>query len=214
MPTIKKIERKKGTVYKITVLLGTDSSGKQIRESTTYTPESTTPAKIEKEVQRFANEYEEKVRNGMVLSGEKLTLEAYCKMWLEEQEKRLAMGTYDYYKDFIDRKLVPALGFYKMSDVKAKHIKSFVANLRGKDGQPLKPSSVRKDLAVVKSIFKTAWLDEVIQANPAERVTPPKQTNTEEKLKHFNHQQAKTFLALLLNKAETNSKLTKTFLQT
>lgn len=199
MASIQRIERKKGVTYKITVLLGKDSNGKQIRQTTTFTPKPTlSTSKQEKEAQKFAMEFEEKALNGLILSGEKMTLEEYCKSWLEEAKKNLAVSTYNYYKDFIDTSLIPALGFFKLNDIKPKHIKDFVYNMKGAKGQELKASSIKKNLAIVKSIFKTAWLDEIISTNPAERVKPPKkQELTTDKVQCFNTEQTKTFLQLL-----------------
>lgn len=197
MASIEKKLTKRGTVYKIRVLLGKDSNGKQIRQSTTYVPDASLSAsKIEKAVQKFAIEYEEKIMNGMILSGEKMSFENYCNTWLDEVVNNLSPSTYDYYKYFIDTKLTPALGYFNISDIKPKHIKDFIYNLKGAKGQELKPSSVKKDLAIIKSIFKTAWEDEIIGTNPAIRVKPPKQEMTD-KIKCFNAEQAQTFLDIL-----------------
>ncbi len=197
MASIQRIERNKGPVYKITVFIGVDSKGKQIRKTTTFVPKTTNFFKQEKEAKKFAIEFEEKVLNGRMLSGEKITLEEYCIMWLEESKRNLAISTYEYYSRFIKSKLIPALGFYKMSEIKSKHLKDFIANLTKKDGQELKPSSMKKNLAVVKSIFKTAWLDEIILFNPTERVRLPKHQESIYKVQCFNQQQAEVFLKLL-----------------
>ena len=55
MASIKKIEGKTGTSYKITVTLGRDSNGKQIRHYKTWTPDRPMTARqMEKEAQRMA----------------------------------------------------------------------------------------------------------------------------------------------------------------
>ena len=156
MASIQRIERNKGPVYKVTVFIGVDSKGKQIRKTTTFVLKTTNFFKQEKEAKKFAIEFEEKVLNGKMLSGEKMTLEEYCAMWLGESKRNLAISTYEYYSKFIENKLIPALGFYKMSEIKSKHLKDFIMNLTRKDGQELKLSSMKKNLAVIKSIFKTA----------------------------------------------------------
>ena len=126
-----------------------------------------------------------------------MTLEEYCSIWLEEMKRNLAVSTYEYYSKFIEHQLIPALGFYKMSEIKPKHLKNFMANLTGKNGQELKLSSMKKNLAIVKSIFKTAWLDEIISSNPAERVKVPRREEYVNKVQWFNQQQTELFLKLL-----------------
>lgn len=197
MASIQRIERNKGTTYKIIVFIGVDSTGKQIRKTTTFIPKTATFAKQEKEAKKFAMEFEEKVLNGRILSGERMSLEEYCNMYLEEAKRNLVISTYEYYCRFIETKLIPELGCYKMSDIKPKHIRDFLAHLTREDGQELKPSSIKKNLAVVKSIFKTAWFDEIISSNPAERVRLPRRAESIHNIQCFNQEQAEIFLKLL-----------------
>ena len=61
MPTI----QKRGDTYRITVSNGYDASGKQIRKTTTWKPApGMTQKQIEKELDRQAVLFEEKVRTG------------------------------------------------------------------------------------------------------------------------------------------------------
>ena len=62
--------QKRGTSYKITVSSGYDLSGKQIRHTMTWSPpDGMTKKQIQKEVNRQAVLFEEKVRTGQVLDG-------------------------------------------------------------------------------------------------------------------------------------------------
>ena len=59
MASIKKVEGKAGTSFKITVTRGTDSTGKQIRHFKTWKPDRPMTARqMEKEVQKVALEFE------------------------------------------------------------------------------------------------------------------------------------------------------------
>lgn len=78
------INFRKGT-YQIRVYLGKDANGKKITENTTFTPTKTTPKAIEKEVQEFARNFEKKVKEGKILSGEKLSLPDVVKEWKQDQ---------------------------------------------------------------------------------------------------------------------------------
>ena len=74
--------------YADSVEYGEDSisvNGKKITESTTFTPTKKTPKAIEKEVQEFASNYEKQVKEGKILSGEKLTLTDIVKEWKQDQ---------------------------------------------------------------------------------------------------------------------------------
>ena len=71
--------RKRNGSYQITVSCGYDIRGKKLLETTTFTPDPClTPKKQEKAVQDFAMEFEAKVRNGILLSGRKITLQEYA----------------------------------------------------------------------------------------------------------------------------------------
>ncbi|HJA19287.1 MAG TPA: site-specific integrase, partial [Candidatus Mediterraneibacter ornithocaccae] len=185
--------------YKISVILGIDTTGKQIRKSKTFIPDQTlTPAKMDKAAQKFALEFEEKILGGNLFTGEKMTLSEYCEVWLKESQKDLSPSTYNYYSNFIHNSLIPAIGYLKMADIKPNHIKSYIGNLKGSQGQELKASSIKKNLAIIKSIFKSAWNEEIIKTNPSERVKPPKQEQNTD-IKCFTIEQAQVFLNILDN---------------
>ena len=66
--------RKRKNTYQITVSKGRDISGKQLVETTTFTPD---PAKTEKQnqkvLEKFVFEFEEKVKSGKFMDGKKWT---------------------------------------------------------------------------------------------------------------------------------------------
>ena len=85
MASIEKRITKKGISYTITVSNGYDVSGKKIREKTTYKPDVTlTPKQQEKALQTFVFEFEQRVKQGRYLSGEKITFKEFAIKWLEE----------------------------------------------------------------------------------------------------------------------------------
>ena len=75
--------RKRGKSYQITVSNGRDIHDKQILETTTWTPD---PDKTEKQnqkaLERFAMDFEDKVKSGRYLKGEKMTCQEYSALWL------------------------------------------------------------------------------------------------------------------------------------
>ena len=89
-------------IYKIRVYLGKDVNGRKITESTTFTPTKKTPKAIEKEVQEFASNYEKQVKEGKLLSGEKLSLADVVEEWKQDQTfKDLTKSVQESYVDIL-----------------------------------------------------------------------------------------------------------------
>ena len=77
--------RERNGTYQITVYSGFDLNGRRKRETTSFTPpKDLSPKKREKAVQAFAIDFENKVKNGLVLAGEKTTLQEFVERWREE----------------------------------------------------------------------------------------------------------------------------------
>ncbi len=61
---------KRGETYRITVSIGYDVNGKQIRKRMTYKPpENLTPSQLKKDLQKKALDFEEKCQSGLYLDG-------------------------------------------------------------------------------------------------------------------------------------------------
>ena len=74
--------RERNGTYQITVYSGFDLNGRRKRETTTFTPpKELSPKKKEKVVQAFAIDFENRVKNGLVLAGEKTTLREFVDRW-------------------------------------------------------------------------------------------------------------------------------------
>lgn len=210
MASVKQI----GNSYRITVSNGYDVNGKKIREITTYTPdENLTPKQQQKALERFVFEFEEKVKNGKVMKGEKITLKDFAETWLKEYATdQLEKTTYAYYSATLDQKILPALGHLKISKIKPLHLQSFYNNLLedgvrkdGKEGG-YSPSTIKKSHVILSSILSTAVQWQIIESNPCDRVTPPKNKNITDNIKHFTLEQAETFLNALEMEYKTTYK--------
>lgn len=122
MASIKKIEGKTGTSYKITVTKGRDSSGKQIRHFKTWTPDRPmTPRQMEKEVQRVALEFEREIELGFQ-SDNRQTFEQYARyvIGLKEQQGQ-AKSSIAIYQKFL-KMASPIIGHIKLSEMRPQHI--------------------------------------------------------------------------------------------
>ena len=187
---------------------GYDGQGKRLKPYTmTYKPAPNMTAKqIEKELQKISIEFEERCKNGMTGNADRITLEEYSKIYLEAKIETLSPSTFEFYERAIKNKILPALGFHKVNQIKPPHIQAFINQLSGitkqkRDGtnsiEPLKPASIRRYLTVVQSIFKLAVKQNIIQSSPAKaelleipRVVAPK-------IEIFTKQEAAEMLSYL-----------------
>lgn len=193
--------RERNGTYQISVYSGFNVNGRRKRETTTFTPpEGLTPKKREKAVQAFAIEFENRVKNGLVLDGDKTTLAEFVDRWRKEYAaQNLQPGTVEKYNAEIDEKILPVLGYMKLSEIKPHTVNAFFVSMTkdgvrkdGKQGGYSK-RTIAKTANVLSSILKTAVDWEVISRNPCDRVRV-RGEETAEKLKFFTPDQAAAFL--------------------
>ena len=195
--------RKRGSSYQITVSNGRDIYGNQIFERVTWKPDpNRTEKQNERELARFTLEFEEKVRNGKYLDGEKVTFQDFAEKWLEEYAKiQLEPTTVDLYTNFLYTHIMPAIGHLKLARVQPAHLNKLYTDMlqSRKDNREggYSPTSIRRCHAVISSIFSTAAHWNIVSDNPCERVKPPKQTNTTADIKHFTVEETGAFLTEL-----------------
>jgi len=204
MASIKKIEGKTGTSYKITVSCGYDIHGKKLLETTTFVPDSSlTPKKAEKAAQDFAAEFERQIKNGAAMDGRKITLKEFADRWIDEVAvPTLQPGTVKKYREELNDKILPALGHYKLSELKPHLINSFFLSLTKdgarKDGKPggYSNGSIHKTKNVLSSVLRTADEWEIIARNPCDRVKLQAE-NAADRIKFFTPEQVSIFLEFI-----------------
>lgn len=126
--------RERNGTYQITVYSGFDLNGRRKRETTTFTPsKELSPKKKEKVVQAFAIEFENRVKNGLVLEGEKTTLREFVDRWREEYaSQNLEPGTLEKYNAEIDDKILPMLGHMILTEIKPHNVNGFYVSMTKK----------------------------------------------------------------------------------
>ena len=147
MPTI----QKRNNSYLISVSCGYDLTGKQIRRTMTYKPDSgMTQKQIEKELQRQAVLFEEACQNGSAPTDGRIKLADYVPIYLETAKKQLSPLVFERYTRMLEICIVPMLGHFKLKDIKPIHIQRFVNALEERtthfDGKPgkLSPSTIHR----------------------------------------------------------------------
>lgn len=193
--------RERNGSYQITVSCGYDIKGKKLLETTTFTPDpSLTPKKREKAIQEFAQQFETKVKNSLIMSGNKITLQEFSERWISEYAKiNLAPGTVAKYQEELDTKILPELGHLKLSELKPHKVNAFFASLTkngvrkdGKSGGYSK-ASIMKTRNVLSSMLRTAVEWEILERNPCDKVRL-QGVSAEEKVTFFTPEQTAIFL--------------------
>lgn len=195
------------TSYTIRVYHGYDSKGKRLKPYTmSYKPAPGMTAKqIEKEIQRQALLFEEQCRNGQIGANRNIKLADFCNMYLDIKKDVLAPRTYEFYKNEIDKLIIPLLGHIKLSELRPAHVQQFVQYLQGdirkkneeQNNTKLSPSTIKRKVAILQSILKQAVKLGLIQSNPAnaDRLTMPKTVTP--KVEIFTKQEAAEMLSCL-----------------
>ena len=201
MATIRKIKNSKKGAYQIIVSNGYDSNNKQIRVTTTFTPDKTkSQRQQEKQVQEFAIDFERQVKTGRVYSGDKISFADFVKEWEEKEAKQNLEETTLYsYKGHLKNVILPAIGKYKMSKVTPAILEQFYRSLTKdnakKDGKgSYKIASIKKFHKIISGIMRTAVRWNVIEENPCDKAELPRERNKSNDVKHFTLEQAMTFL--------------------
>ena len=202
MASIKKKELKKGTCYIITVSLGRDAHDRQLFERTSYYPKATTPRAIEKEVKKYAEAFEQRIREGKFYSGEKITFQDFAETWREDwAESHLTKSVLEGYLDTLDRHIFPEIGSMKLSKITPLRCQDIIRKLE-KAGK--KPKTVKRIFTAMRSVFLYAYRMNIISENPCDRCELPRES-TDTALHYFTLEQAKRFLNNALTQEYTYS---------
>lgn len=185
---------KRGNSYRIQVELGKDIHGKRIVESMTYHPKATTQKAIEREVGKVALEFEDKVRKGIFVEGDKTTFAEFAEVWKSDWARRnLTKRAYEDYIYQLEKTALPAIGHMKLSQIKPMHIQGIINQL---EAEGKAPKTIRHKFGSINSVMRYAYRMELIERNPCERCELPKMKPDTE-LHFFTIEQAKTFLNAL-----------------
>lgn len=195
--------RKRKSSYQITVSNGRRPDGSQIIETATFTPDpNKTEKQNQKALEKFVFEFEEKVKSGKYLDGEKLTFQAFTEIWFTDYaEQHLEATTLQLYKHLLALHILPAIGNLKLAKVQPAHLNKLYLLLsqERKDGKTggYAPKTIKHVHNLISGIYSAAVKWNIVTDNPCDRVEPPKQTAARDKIKYFTLEQTEIFLSLL-----------------
>ena len=166
--------RKRGSSYLIVVSMGYDYNGKRInpRQKTVHPPEGLTPRQAEKWLNEQAVLFERDCRH-TPQPVQQLTLAKYIDLWLADiAPGKLAKSTIRRDRQDIER-ILPALGHYKLTELRPEHFRSFYAELRKvirpDTKKPLSEYTIEGVHATLCSILSDAVEGGFLSHNPAWR---------------------------------------------
>lgn len=193
--------RERNGKFQIEVSFGFDIYGKRLRESTTFDPGPGLSDKRRREAARaYAYDFEQKIKNGYAMSGWKVTLKEFTDRWIAEYApQNLEPGTIEKYQAELDGKILPALGHFKLTELRPHNLNSFFmamtqdgARKDGKAGGYSK-GTITKTKNVLSSVLTTATEWELIETNPMRKVRY-KAEDPADKIEFFTPEQTVEFL--------------------
>ena len=194
MPTL----RKRGNSFEITVSVGYDINGRQIRKYATFTPpEGVTPKKAEKLAHAFAMDFENKCQGSLDLN-ENMKFENLVEWYFANYApNRLKPCTIYTYKGQVDKHLLPVFGNKKLKEFSSGMLTRFFNELS------LNPSTCKKLYTILESIFTRAVEQGFIKETPCRNVILPKQDKV--KRQSLTAEQAKELLKMVEPYSQLNT---------
>lgn len=201
MASVKRKENKNGeVVYRIQITIYNKVTHKGKPKVITFKPnQSLTPKQQEREVQKFAMNWEDKLKHGESYEGEEMSFADFAEKWLQSRKEDLAYSTYVAYVHIVNNKIVPALGHYKVARIKPPMIEEFYKTLLGTHAN----GSIQKVKNVLSGMFRTAIRWQMIEVNPCRDALVAKNKEEETTLKYFTPKQSLMFLRSLDMEFET-----------
>ena len=179
--------RKRGSSYLIVVSMGYDYNGKRIKpqQKTVHPPEELTPRQVEKWLNEQAVLFERECRH-TPQPVQQLTLAKYIDLWLTDiAPGKLAKSTIRRDRQDIER-ILPALGHYKLTELRPEHFRNFYAELRKvirpDTKKPLSEYTIEGVHATLCSILSDAVEGGFLRHNPAWRTYRYAGRKTEKKI--------------------------------
>ena len=193
------IEKRGKNSYRLTVSEGFDLNGKpMIHRKTVHG----TKKDAEVELAKFVTE----VQNGLVIDGKSLKFSEFTEIWKRDYgSKERAPSTYKRYCRMLETRLLPYFGHFYINKIKPTDIMKFydllekdtqLVRKKGNNGsktkKPLSGKTILEHHRLLRAMLHKAVYWQLIVANPAERVQPPKARKP--KRRSYDDEQTKILL--------------------
>ena len=193
------IEKRGKNSYRLIVSEGYDLHGKpMIHRKTVHG----TKKDAQVELAKFVTE----VQNGLVVDGKSLKFSEFTEIWKRDYgSKELAPSTYKRYCRMLETRLLPYFGHFYINKIRPTDIMKFydllekdtqLVRKKGNNGsktkKPLSGKTILEHHRLLRAMLHRAVYWQLIVANPAERVQPPKARKP--KRKSYDDEQTKILL--------------------
>ena len=185
MPSVRRYETKDGRrYYLIRVRRGRDKSALSRRW---YVPDGWSQKAIDRELTRVAAEFERQVQAGEVISRDEkrlqaaqeaaeaakiVTLRQYGeKVFMPAKTLTATENTRASFQGNLDKWVYPAIGDIKLPEITSAQISALLLDMQGKGKAH---ATVVKVYTILNSLFKMAYLSDMIARNPMDKVERPK----------------------------------------
>ena len=192
MPSARKLETKDGRVfYEISVSRG---RGKSRLTRRWYPPEGWSRKAIERELAAVAAEFERQSDAGEIISRAEqknreaqaaaeaakiLTFRQYGeRVFMPSKTVTMSENSRSNYQGYLDKKIYPALGDLKLPEITPAQITALLLDIQS-EGKA--HSTIIKIYTILHSFFKMAYLGDMIDRNPMDKVERPKPRKDEVK---------------------------------
>jgi len=211
MPSTRKRETKDGRVfYEISVSRG---RGKSRLTRRWYPPEGWSRKAIDRELAAVAAEFERQSDAGEVISRAEqrelaaleaaeaakiLTLRQYGeRVFMPSKTITMSENSRSNYQSYLDKKIYPALGDIKLPEITPAQITALLLEIQT---QGKAHGTVIKVYTILSGLFKMAYLSDMIERNPMDKVERPKPRKDEikpEEASAFTAQEVQRILTCL-----------------
>ena len=193
------IEKRGKNSYRLIVSEGYDLHGKPLIHRKTV---HGTKKEAEVELAKFVTE----VQSGLVIDGKALRFSEFVEIWKRDYgSKELAQSTYKRYCRMLETRLLPYFGRFYINKIKPTDIMKFydllekdtqLVRKKGNNGsktkKPLSGKTILEHHRLLRAMLHKAVYWQLIVANPAERVQPPKARKP--KRRSYDDEQTKILL--------------------
>ena len=120
------------------------------------------------------SEFERQLEDGLCADSVSLSYEQWLSVWLLEYKRNsVKPTTYDSYEYLINSRIIPALGRYKINDLRVNILQGFINSLRKENGVTMAMQSVKKIKTILNVSLKQALKNGLIARNPVAALSLP-----------------------------------------
>src|SRR3972149_237806 len=142
-----------------------------------------------KECRDWIQRTSKQIQSGLTYEGTQLSLAEFAEGWLAQRKADLRPGSWALYEASLQQYVIPALGRFKLAELRSAHIQAFYDGLvRNETG----PYVIRSSQKVLGTILNHAVRLALIPSNPMKAAIPPSQPQSEMRI--LDEDQVQRFL--------------------